>query len=258
LAERLRAVADPALVVYPRIEAHAWYEDWDALQPFLQEGVELVIPATDLRENPEAFQWLKAQLFFAIRSGSVAEIIREQVDLRLFNFVRDKRVAEIIAAVNRYMSYGTQPAAKQVLKMWTDLRVERREERARGQVSLGDIDTSELDIRRSLAVVNHPDPNLHVFGARSFLVHVVSGASFELSHVTLNLLSGGRSFRTSDRPHTDMEWHLSKFFSRIASSRENASRLEVMDLDFEAMASHVRSYRLSIPMGSIEPTGEVA
>src|SRR5690606_12431343 len=113
---------------------------------------------------------------------------------------------ELVAALNRYMTYGTQPAPQQVLELWTDLGVERRRERVHGQVAIGAVKTSELRVQRSLSVANHPDPSIDVPGAQFYLTHPRSEASFRLSPDVLNLLRGGRSYRRSDRHHTDLEW----------------------------------------------------
>src|SRR5262249_16272220 len=134
-----------------------------------------------------------------------------------------------------------------------DLGIERRMDRARGQVSLGDAQTTDFEIRRSLVVGNHPDPTLKIPGVRTFLVHRKMDVSLAMSQEVLNLLLGGRSYRSSDRPHTDLEWHLSRFFSQIAGSAKRPDRLDVTEFDFTTMAGQARAYRMSVDLKQIEP-----
>jgi hypothetical protein len=114
-------------------------------------------------------------------------------------------------------------------------------------------------IRRSLAVANHPNPNVIIPGARYFLVYKAenaqTAASFHLSPEVLNLLRGGRSYRTSDRPHTDVEWHISRFFSALAATKSTPETLDVMSLNFEEMSGKISSYRLTPQSNQIEPVG---
>lgn len=253
LSKRLQSIADPSLIVFPRAEAHMWYGDWQSPEIALLEGVEFVPPASARPFNPAAYRWLKSQLFFLARFPSILDVVRDQVNLQLALAIEAGRTDEIIAAINSYMTYGIRAASQQVLTLWADMGVERHMDRARGQVSLGNVQTSEFELRRSVVVVNHPDPGATLFGARVFLVHAKTGASFALSQEVLSLLRGGRSYRSSDRPHTDLEWHLSRFFSQLGATTKRADRLEVMEFEFEAMAGQARSYRMSIDLKQIEP-----
>jgi hypothetical protein len=253
LSKRLQAVADPSLIVFPRAEAHMWYGDWQSPEIPVLDGVEFVPLASARPFKPEAYRWLKSQLFFLARFPSILDVVRDQVNLQLTKAMEAGRTPEIIAAINSYMTYGIRAASQQVLTLWADMGVERHMDRARGQVSLGDIHTTEFELRRSIVVVNHPDPSAALSGARVFLVHPKTGASFALSQEVLSLLRGGRSYRSSDRPHTDLEWHLSRFFSQLGASIKRADRLEVMEFEFEAMAGQARSYRMSVELKQIEP-----
>lgn len=253
LSSRLQAVADPGLVVFPRLEAHIWHKDWHSARDDLLDQLAIIPLAAEGSFGPEEYRWIKSQLFFVVRAESVLELLREQVDLVLTGALEGGRASEIIGAINRYMSYGTRPPSQQVLELWTDLSVERRMDRAHGQVSIGEVPSSDFEIRRSAAVINHQSSEQAVSGPRYFLVHKPSQTSLGLTPEALSLLRGGRSYRSSDRPHTDMEWHVSRFFSKLGTEPLRVDRLDVMQLDFEAMRSHTRSYRLSATLGRIEP-----
>jgi hypothetical protein len=261
LSKRLRAVADPSLVIYPRTESHIWYGDWDSSELDLEEGLQLIRLNSAVPMTTEIYRWLKSQIFFLIRSASTAQVLRDLVDLELTRAIQEKNVLHIVAAINQYMSYGTLHPSQTDLQLWIDLGVEKRTERKRGEVSLGTVPAAELRLQQSLAVANHPDPQCQVYGARHFLVHskggVDTGASFSLSPEVLNLLRGGRSYRTSDRPHTDMEWHLSRFFASLSAASDRRDQLDVMEIDFKSMSGNVGSYRIATALCRIEPLGRM-
>jgi hypothetical protein len=252
LSLHLRAVADPSLVVYPRAEAHVWWGDWDAAEIELLEDVELVPLVTDPPYRGDRYRWLKAQLLFVFRAKSILSVIRDQVNLEMLTSLGRQRIGEVVTVLNGYMCYGTRPPMSQRLELWIDMGVERRLDRARGQASLGRVRVSELEIVRSSAVANHPDPNCNVPGSRVFLVHPASGASFGLSTDALNLLRSGRSFRISDRPHTDMEWQITDFYAAIARKRSNADEFSVLQLQFDAMSGDIRTYLVAPSTRTIE------
>ena len=242
LSSHVSEVADPSLVVYPRAEAHVWWGDWASDKIELLEDIELVPLVTDPPYSGDRYLWIKAQLLFIFRAPSIFSVIRDQVNLEMLTSLGQQRVGEVVTVLNNYMCYGTRPLMSQRLELWIDMGVERRLDRARGQPSLGRVPVSELEIVRSSAVANHPDPNCDIPGSRIFLVHPASGASFGLSADALNLLRSGRSFRISDRPHTDMQWQITDFYAAIARKRSDADELSVLQLQFDAMSGDVRTY----------------
>ncbi len=254
LSKRLTAVADPLLVVYPRAEAHIWYGDWNATVLDLQPGLHLV--SLDLPLSSADYRWVKSQMFFLVGSSSTTELLRDQVDLQLTSALQHGHIQRIVSALNTYMTYGTIPSSEQVLTLWVDMGVERRQDRPEGQVALGQIETDSLAIRRSYAVANHPDTAIKLLGGRYFLVHRREdgvSASFALTPQMLNLLRGGRSYRTSNRPHTDVEWHIGRFFSALATYNSNPRELAVLRSNFETRTSTPGRYRLSEEWHHIEP-----
>jgi hypothetical protein len=254
LSTQLRSVTSPRLTVFPRAEAHIWYGDLLSNEIELLDGTSFVSPDREPFDG-QRYQWLKAQLFFIVRYESVVDLVRDQFDLQLALALDEGRTGEIVAALNRYMNYGTLTAPRQVLDLWIDMGVERRMDRAEGQVAIGSVVATALRLRRSFAVANHSNPEVQIHGPRHFLVHEESEASLELPPEALNLLRGGRSYRTADRPHTDMEWHISRFFLDIGRTVARGDRLDVMGLDFDAMEGRVHEYRLSAQEGLIEPGG---
>ena len=252
LSTHLRSVADPSLVVYPRAEAHVWWGDWTAEAIELLDDIDLVPLVTDPPYRGNHYRWLKAQLFFVIRAQSILSIIRDQVNLEMLTSLGRQQVSDVVAVMNDYMCYGTRPQMSQRLELWIDMGVERRLDRARGQASLGRVPVSELKIVRSSAIANHPDPDLEIPGSRVFFVHGASGASFGLSPDALNLLRGGRSYRISDRPHTDMEWQIADFYAAIAREHSDADELSVLELQFDAMTGDVRTYLVAPNTRTVE------
>lgn len=261
LSARLQEIADPALVIYPRAEAHIWYGDWRSSELELEPGLELIEigAANDLRSD--RYRWVKSQIFFLVRSTSATHVLRDLVDLQLTRALETDDVISIVRALNSYMTYGTILPKETSLELWTDLGVERRTDRPKGQASLGTIPAADLILQRSLAVANHPDPQQKLYGSRYFLVHRKAAAgkpaSFALSPEVLNLVQGGRSYRTADRPHTDLEWHLGRFFASLADAGESTDQLDVMEIDFKSMTGSIGSYRIATELSRIEPLGRV-
>ncbi len=256
LSSKLRSVADPSLVVYPRAEAHVWWGDWTADEIELLDGTEPVPLVTDPPHVGDRYRWLKSQLFFVVRAQSILSIVRDQVDLEMVTSLGPQHMGELLAVLNDYMTYGTRPQMTQRLELWIDMGVERRLDRARGQASLGRVPISELEIIRSSALANHPDAGLDIPGNHVFLHHAASGASLTLSADALSLLRSGRSFRVSDRPHTDMEWQIADFYASIAHSQGQAESLAVLQLQFDAMTGEVRNYLVAPNTRTIELAGD--
>lgn len=261
LSVRLREIADPALVIYPRAEAHIWYGDWTSSELELEPGIELIEIGAVNDLDSERYRWVKSQIFFLVRSASATHVLRDLVDLQLTRALETDDVISIVRALNSYMTYGTILPKETSLELWTDLGVEKRTDRPKGQASLGTIPAADLILQQSLAVANHPDPQQKLYGSRHFLVHrktaVDKQASFALSPEVLNLLQGGRSYRTADRPHTDLEWHLGRFFASLADAGESTDQLDVMEIDFKSMTGSIGSYRIATELSRIEPLGRV-
>ena len=169
ISVRLRRHADPAAAVFPRAEARLWHEDLLSEEIELLEGVELLPSPAGEAMTLSRFNWLKSQLFFLARYDSMLQMVRDQVDLELTIALDAGRMQDLIGAMNRYMTYGTLPVPTQLLFLWTDMGFERRAERARGQVSLGSVETDRFEVRRSFAVANHPDGELVFHGREAVL-----------------------------------------------------------------------------------------
>lgn len=262
VSRRLRSVTDPGLAVFPRLEAKLYYGDWNKVEAYLldavagrQKGGFLPPPCEPPfgDEKAAVYDWLKTQAFFVHREDSVLEVMRDQVDLAVSEFREQADAPEMIEWLNSYMTYDTLDASRINLELWSDLGVERRSERVRGQVSFGSVDVEDLEIRRSRSICNHPDPSVEVFGSRTYLVDIPSDSSLLISPEIVNLLRAGRSSRTADRPHTDLEWFLLELFTEVASSRKNQNVLRVLTLDFEKMEGTERSYLLSLNRSTVEP-----
>lgn len=253
LSRRLRSVVDPQAVVAPRADAHLFYGDFDALAEQVLPGCDLEAPPGTPPYADEAFRWLKTQFFFVSRAASATGLLSDQFDVALFLEVGESRTEELVRAINRYVTYGASQRRQQ-LDLYVDMGVERRQERPSGQVALGGVNTDDLEIRRSYAVVNHPNIAVEKFGARRFLTHTASDAALLITPEKLNLLGGGRSYRVADRPHTDLEWELGRFFTKAAQAAAVPSVLKVFSIDFDSMSPTVRSHDLSVEKGFMEPS----
>jgi hypothetical protein len=256
LSARLREVIDPAFAVFPRAEIHAWYGDWSSGQLDALPGIDLVPLGATPPYSHENYRWIKTQLFFTLRSSSTFELLRDQLDLDLAMSLQSGdthgSLAKIISALNRYMTYGTLPPSEQVVPLWTDMGVERRLDRVRGQVALGEIASTQLALRRSKVVANGDPGSDGLEGSRFFLVHDGSNASLALTPEFLHLVRTGRSYRSSDRPHTDIEWQIARFYSEIAGKVNSSSSFRVLRLDFDRMEAREHTYNISVPLGQIE------
>jgi len=252
LTRRLRSSLDPDLLVFPRAEARLWYGDWFAPELNLATGLSLLPTGTVGTMTSDEFSWLRAQLFFLTEDSSVGELLRDQYDLLLLDAVEQGRTVEVVHALNSYMTYGSLRPSGTTLYLWTDLGVERRTDRPRVQASLGTVRDSTLRLGYSQAVLNHPD-DMEARGSRRYLIHVDSGTSFELTAEAIALIRSGRSYRTADRAHTDLEWSIGQFYSGVGSHIRTSDRLEVAHIDFESMSGEHRVYNVSASSLLIEP-----
>jgi hypothetical protein len=150
------------------------------------------------------------------------------------------------------MNYGMLEASAARLQLWIDHSIERRTKRAHGQVRGGSAEASEFAIQPSKVVMNHPDGDADVIGANRFLIHKRSHAVLQLTHEKLALLEARRSFRRSDRRHTDLEWDLYSFFEVILRTASSRFELGVLRCNFETMSGSEEIYSVSLDAESIE------
>jgi hypothetical protein len=257
LSRRLRDHVDPRLLVFPKAEAFLWYRHWLAPELGIFDGVLPLSTQGTEPLSPAEFLWAKVQLFFVTERASTLDLLRSEFNLELTRSLESGRTTEVLRSLNTYMTYGSLPSPSTQLDLWSDMGVERRMDRPRTQVSLGTARDADLAIERSFVVINgdaSSDEAVSLRGARRFLVHRPSGASLTLTPGTLSLLRSGRSYRSSDRPHTDLEWSIARFFSRIAAHASTTENLDVVHLDFRTMTATRREYSLSRSSKSIEPS----
>ena len=253
LSKRLREVIDPAYMVFPRAAVHLWYGDWGYVRSMGGPAARFLPPPSSPRERPQVFKWIASQLFFLDPTAPGLEILRNQVDLQLMNAVQSGDVHRIVVALNGYMTYGKAPETSQELTLWADTSIERHTNRPAGQFALGRVPAWEFEVSRSYVVGNHPEPHWSLRGGRYFLVHKRTGAALNLTPATLDLLSRGRSYRSADRPHTDLEWHIARFYYEIARKNASKSELTVLRIDFRTMDHQINRYRLSVDASKVEP-----
>lgn len=258
VSKRIRDAVDVAFVVFPRDEAQVWYGNLLEVETVTDEGL-LPPPSWDgVRQmTRDEFIWSKCQMFFMLKGISATAVLRDQMDLALSRCIDQGRVGEVVEAVNQYMTYGTRAESRQILTLWTDFGVERRLERVRGQVALGEVPTTELRLCKSASVANltldSSEDQRKYEGGRNFLVHPTSGASLALDPFVLHLLQQGRSPRIIDREHTALEWFVREFFIHVASSLEDHDVTMVMTINFSSMTQQTSHYRISRGAGEVEP-----
>jgi len=259
LSSKLREVASPEYAAFPRQEARLWYGDWAEVESEIQRAdparALLHLDTVPESGSPDssAMLWVKAQLSVLSADFAPIGLVRDAGERQVAQAIEEQDAAALLETLNRYMTYQmiTEPQ-RLSLNLWIDLGVEMRTERPRGHVSLGAAPVSAFRPTKSLAIVNHPDSAVSVFGARRYLVHEASGASLPLTGDFVALLLRGRSYRTAERMHTDAEWKIRRFFFQIAQFAAAASQLKVIAFDFDLMAQKLHTYTIANGIVQVE------
>ncbi len=241
VAERLKMEFPLTRIPIPHAENRLWYGDWSWFEEpgRLIEGIDNlpVLPqakpcdGTTAEQREDLFGWSKSQAVFCLREDPLEGARTTVAAGSLWGAVREGQQVTLIQALNRYMTYGLGTAGSG-LELWIDYAMERRLERPSGQVSVGRPGAAEFRIVRSRACGNLADDGPPAMGARLFLRHDPSGASLSLTRETLAIIVGGRSFRMSDRIHTEVDWLLMSFFYEVARKAASSDHLRLALFDF--------------------------
>lgn len=251
LSAALRDICDPAGLPLPRADGRLWYGDWTASELQLVDGAELLqVSRPDLM--PERFTYMKTQMAVLGAHTNVPRLLAHTNAGQLRGALLAREPLPFIASINQYMVYGTLPTSHTQLDLWVDHSVERRTSRAPCQIRLGRVPAADVEIRPSIAVVNRPDGGPPFPGTKRFLVHSRSGASLELTSEKLVLLEEGRSPLRSQRPHTDLEWDLLRFFARILEKEKSSDEVGVATFEFSRLSGHLYNYRVGLAPPVIE------
>lgn len=251
ISNALREVVEPGAVPLPGVDERLWYADWTSQHLDLLPPAK-VLPLSRPDEAFERFLWVKVQVLLMTKNEGLHQLLRRSLENTLQVAVVERQVGPLLEAINRYMVYGMVPASRARLQLWVDHNVERRGDRAHGQIRLGVVEAEDLQIRPSQVVLNCPPLAAGVSGARRFLVHQSSGAVLELSEEKIALLGTRRSFRRSDRRHTDLEWDLYRFFQRILTTQASAKDVGVLICDFQNMKGESVDYAISVIASEIQ------
>lgn len=234
-------------LVFPTLDSAIWYGDWLRVTQSILESVELLPLAPSTSERVDSFQWMKAQLFFTSldAAGALANNIGV-VHPRIHDAVRRGQPREIVRALNSFMSYGHNQESKAHLVLWTDFGVQRQLLRPTGQVALGRASTEAFQVVSSRVAAN---PCLDFdaatnSGSSRFLLHK-SGAALPLETWLLRLLNERRSPLQSRRDHSELEWHVRKFYAAIADSSIPQHSIEILHVDFKTLETTSRTYGIS-------------
>ena len=235
-------------LVFPTLDSAIWHGDWLRVADSIESETGFIPLPPDITENIDAFLWMKAQLYFS--SHAAADALETSVGLvnpRIRDAVRGNRPRAIVKGINAFLSYEHNRETAGELILWTDFGVARLTRRPTGQVSLGRVSTEELQVVASRVIANpsgESSSTVHI-GSSRFLLHETSGAALPLENWLLRLLNERRSPLQSRRDHTELEWHMRKFFARIAESLPRSDKIEVMHVAFQTLRTTSRSYTLS-------------
>jgi hypothetical protein len=258
IARRLLARMPPELIATPGDDLRLYYGDWHKIgsKPFT--GVQLQFltarpaQAVDSKTRKDMMNWLrlqvalvtspsdasKASLVSGLESDAVLAVGREQPDL-------------LIVYLNRYHRYNLEAKIpEQVLELWVDLGIERRQQRPPGMFSLGTVPRAEIRISRSEIVGNLLGTEKK--GLRAYLRGPSGKGALRLDHRLLAALLRGRPVRLAERENEDVDWAIWRFYVELASTRQ-PDRLEI--LKFAKNFGHVVHTAWKIEAGThrIEP-----
>jgi hypothetical protein len=235
LAAAITEVFQPEEVVVPGLDDALYFGDWGRAANELRDGASLVeLVGGDAPYRGELWAWLKCQALFLSQRDPLARRIRK--------LAATETVTDLVGDINRYMTYGLLPDDGTRLTCWLDLGIERRQDRPRGAFSVGVAEASKLRIESSRVFVNLEGAP-HMNGRRLILRHDDSGAWMELLPEMRAALASPRSFRVSDRDHTDAEWDLRTFFIKVVQGLGLSSgELDIACFDFAGLTATRRSY----------------
>jgi hypothetical protein len=247
LSKAIRETVNLDHLVLPILDIAIWYGDWHRVEESIDPSLELLPLAPSSSERVESFRWMKAQLFFA--SLDAAGALSENIGIvhpKIRDAIRSGRPRSIIRSLNAFMSYGHNQDSTAQLILWTDFGVQRKLERPTGQIALGRVSTEAFQIVSSRAVANacqEFDATANS-GSSRFLLHE-SGAALPLETWLLRLLNERRSPLQSRRDHSELEWHVRKFYAAIADSLTPQHSIEVMHVNFKTLETTSRTYGIS-------------
>ena len=233
IAFRLLENIRPELIAMPRDDIRLYYGDWQNLEAEPLDGVKLQwLPgrpaqATDPMVRRSMMNWLKLQmalvtkppqesrqlLVSGLESDAAFQVAQEKPDL-------------LVAGLNRYHRYNLEAKIpEQVLELWVDLGIERRQHRPVGMFSLGSVPRASVRISRSEIVGNLPGTQMK--GLRAYLRGPSDNGALRLDHRLLGALLRGRPVRLADRQHEDVDWAIWRFYVDLAGTQQ-PGRLEIL------------------------------
>jgi hypothetical protein len=219
----------------PRDDLRLYYGDWQHLEAKPYEGTQLQrLPgkgkpsqAENATSRRNMMNWLRLQ---------IALVTKPQVEARsvlVSGLESDAALAVVhgkpdllIVGLNRYHRYNLEAKIpEQVLELWVDLGIERRQHRPLGMFSLGTISRAAISVSRSEIVGNLPGTQKK--GLRAYLHGPSEHGALRLDHRLLAALRRGRPVRLADRQHEDVDWAIWRFYVELAATQQ-PDRLEVL------------------------------
>ncbi|MGH7705193.1 MAG: hypothetical protein ACRENY_04935 [Candidatus Dormibacteria bacterium] len=259
IARRLVTSIPPELIAMPGDDLRLYYGDWQNLKASPLQGVQLQwLPhkpsqAEDGLSRRNRMNWLRLQvglttsradnggrppLVSPLESDAVTAVGHEKPDL-------------LVLGLNRYHRFNLEAKTpEQVLELWIDLGIERRQHRPFGMFSLGTVPRTSIRVTRSEIVGNLPGTQAK--GLRAYLRGPSGKGALRLDHRLLAALLRGRPIRLADRQLEDVDWAIWRFYIDLAASHE-PRQLEVLRFsrDF-ANVSHM-AWQIEAATHRIEP-----
>lgn len=140
------------------------------------------------------------------------------------------------------------------LELWTDLMVERRENRSLGSVSLGTIAASQLQITKSKATANFQSLNLD--GCKVFLKTVKETSNrvlgFEITGKFFRSISRGRPNSHYDRNNDDTELAIKKFYYQLSKTVkiEQNDIISVLETPHDSLSKEFK-WKINKPLSKL-------
>jgi hypothetical protein len=247
LSVRVSAATKPSHLSLPEVSMALYLGDLSALG--LDQGVlQLWVPAGGTASDHSDRQAVELVRWNRIQYVVLAAWLSSRVSVPFVGSRRDGRgsgalpSADLVALMNGFFRRGRR-TSRQVLELWVDLGVERRQDRPPGIVSLGVVSLSQLSVVTSSVIANIARRQL--MGARQFLRAEGPGGlstTIELNSGLMQGLLRGRNHRTFHRSGDETDLALKRFYFGCARvcSLEEPDVLEILQADDDGTTQTIR------------------
>lgn len=253
VAQQLRQALRPEYLSLPSVSPFLYWGHWEQVDEIVGRQPAFVLPgieperAPDRRLSTQLMRWLRIQAALLLRAGNVAAepyFIGELASALERQVSRDNRVGPLIQAMNAYfVRKKPSEMSPTLLDLWVEMSMERATDRPSSLVSLGQVSSTRLTVKRSRVVANLPELQ-DLYGSRLYLTSADSTGSGKEPLLVLDMrlfkaLSRGRPVATSDRTGDDADYAIRQFIFDVASTLqlEDPSRIAIISRDRLATAT---------------------